>query len=374
MELACAARVFVVFDDLDDFGYDVAAAFNFDVVADEEAEAFDFVGVVQRGAGDRGASDGDRSEDGDGGELAGAANLDADVLDLSDAAAGGEFVSDRPARGASGVAEAALDGCGVDLDDDAIDFVTETVTSGLGFFDEGEDFFDGGDGFAVRIHAEADGGQGIEGSRLLGEQVFAGFGEEEVGVKVEPPLGDDVGLEGADGSGGADTDSNCTDFVTQAAATVSSAADAGATNIKVTSVAGFDAGQKIMIDTGANLETAVIATVGTAGATSVGAATDAGATVIPVVNATGFRDGQTFTIDRGTNSETAVVAAVRRGFGGTTITVAAPLTRAHSAGAQVSGTGITLAAALARAHAIGAQVTDNVPTPGAPNRYDRKPH
>jgi hypothetical protein len=173
---------------------------------------------------------------------------------------------------------------------------------------------------------------------------------------------------------GADADSNCTDFVTQAAATVSSAADAGATNIKVTSVAGFDAGQKVMIDTGANLETAVIATVGTAGATSVGAATDAGATVIPVVNATGFRDGQTITIDSGTNSETAVVAAVRRGFGGTTITVAAPLTRAHSAGAQVSGTGITLAAALARAHAIGAQVTDNVPTPGAPNRYDRKPH
>ena len=50
-------------------------------------------------------------------------------------------------------------------------------------------------------------------------------------------------------------------------------------------MAGFDAGQTIMIDTGANLETAVIATVGTAGATTVGAATSAGATVIPVANA-----------------------------------------------------------------------------------------
>ena len=87
---------------------------------------------------------------------------------------------------------------------------------------------------------------------------------------------------------GADTDSNCTDFLTQAAATLSAASAAGATNIKVASVEGFDAGQTIMIDTGANLETAVIATVGTAGATTVGAATGVGATVIPVANAARF--------------------------------------------------------------------------------------
>ena len=67
----------------------------------------------------------------------------------------------------------------------------------------------------------------------------------------------------------------------QAATTLSVASAAGATNIKVASVAGFGAGQTIMIDTGANLETAVIATVGTAGATTVRAATAAGATVYP---------------------------------------------------------------------------------------------
>ncbi len=67
-----------------------------------------------------------------------------------------------------------------------------------------------------------------------------------------------------------------------------------------------------MIDTGANLETAVIATVGTAGATTVGAATDVGATVIPVASATGFTAGQTITIDSGANQETAVVAAAGR--------------------------------------------------------------
>jgi hypothetical protein len=38
----------------------------------------------------------------------------------------------------------------------------------------------------------------------------------------------------------------------------------------------------------------------------------------------------------------------------------------------VAGTGITLAAPLARAHAAGAQVASGVPTPGAPNQYYRK--
>jgi hypothetical protein len=170
---------------------------------------------------------------------------------------------------------------------------------------------------------------------------------------------------------GADTDSNCTDFLAQAAGTLSTPSAAGATNIKVATVEGFDAGEKIMIDTGTDLETAVIATVGTAGATTVGAATDVGATVIPVAGAIGFRDHQTITIDTGANSETAVIVSVRR-FGTTTITVTAPLTHAHAAGTQVSGTGITVTAALTRAHAGGAQVTDNVPTPGAPNQYHRR--
>jgi hypothetical protein len=170
---------------------------------------------------------------------------------------------------------------------------------------------------------------------------------------------------------GADTDSNCTDFLKQAAATLSIASAEGATNLKVGSVDGFFAGQKIMIDLGANGETAVIANVGTAGATTIATGTDAGATVIHVAAANGFSDGQTITIGSGADSETAVIASVRR-FGAGTITVDAPLTRAHAAGTQLAGTGITLSSALTRAHASGAHVTDNVPTPGAPNRYYRK--
>ena len=185
---------------------------------------------------------------------------------------------------------------------------------------------------------------------------------------------------------GADTDSNCRDFLLQTATTLSADSAAGANNIKVASVADFGAGQTIIIDTGANRETAVIATVGTPGGTTVGTATEVGATVIPVASAAGFSAGQTITIDSGANRETAVVASVtggrggrggsgggRGGPGGATITVAAPLTIAHAVGAQVSGTGITLTGALTKAHASGAQVAGSVPTPGAPNQYSRRP-
>jgi len=181
---------------------------------------------------------------------------------------------------------------------------------------------------------------------------------------------------------GSDADNLCTDFLTQPDTTLSAASAAGAANIKVASVADFAAGQTIMIDTGANLETAVIATVGTAGATTVGTATDVGATVMSVASAIGVSAGQTITTDTGANYETAVVASIARGRSGATITVAAPLAFAHAAGVrnvllfpaparlesgpQVSGTGITLTAALTLAHANGAQVASNAPTPGAP--------
>jgi hypothetical protein len=170
---------------------------------------------------------------------------------------------------------------------------------------------------------------------------------------------------------GADTDSNCADFLTQAMATLGAASAAGATNIKVASVEGFDAGQTIMIDVGANQETAVIAAVGTPGATTVDAATVVGTTTIPVANAFGFRPGQSITIDSGASFETAVVASGSR-RGTPAITVAQPLKFAHGAGAQLSGTGITFTTALTREHASGAQVADNIPTPGGPNRYHRR--
>lgn len=180
---------------------------------------------------------------------------------------------------------------------------------------------------------------------------------------------------------GADTDSNCRDFLLQLATTLAADSAAEANNIKVASVADFTAGQTIIIDAGANRETALIASVGTAGATAVRTNMDVSVTVIPVANAFGFSAGQTITIDSGANRETAVVASVNAGFRGfgpgrggpaATITVAAPLAKAHALDAQVSGSGITLSAGLTRAHAGGAQIAGNLPTPGAPNQYVRR--
>jgi hypothetical protein len=103
------------------------------------------------------------------------------------------------------------------------------------------------------------------------------------------------------------------------------------------------------------------------------AATAAGATVIPVPSLAGFNPGQAITIDSGGYYETAVVASTTR-FPVASITVAAPLASAHAAGAQVSGTGITLTSALTRDHAGAAQVAGSAATPGAPNQYYKRPH
>ena len=172
---------------------------------------------------------------------------------------------------------------------------------------------------------------------------------------------------------GADTDSNCTDFRTQAVATLSAASPKGASNIKLSSMEGFRPGQTILLDTGANLETAAISTVGTAGATTLTSSAGVGATVLHTANATGFSKGQTISIGDGDNSETAVILSVRA-RGGATITLAAPLARAHASGGEISGSGISLTTPLTRAHNSGAQVSDNLPTPGAPNQYHGTGH
>ncbi len=178
---------------------------------------------------------------------------------------------------------------------------------------------------------------------------------------------------------GADTDNNCSDFRLQNTVTLLRPAAEGSNNIKVGNVANFVHGQKIIIGTGTNIETAVITSIGTTGGTTVGAATKAGATVIPVPGVEGFSSGQTITIDGGINLETAVVSSVstgRRRFGGAggsipmdSIKISMPLKYGHSVGAQVSGSGITLASPLTRDHDISTQIASDIPTPGEPNQY-----
>lgn len=181
---------------------------------------------------------------------------------------------------------------------------------------------------------------------------------------------------------GADTDSNGHDFLLQNSTTLVVSSTVGSKNIKVSSVANFSIGQKILVDEGKNSETAIIAAIGTSGGTSVGTATSAGTTAIFVGSLEGFGAGQTITIGTGKNREAAVISSIvagRRRFDRPnngpvdTIKVSVPLTKAHDVGAELSGSGITLAAPLKKPHDNGTQIASNVPTPGGPNQYFRKP-
>jgi non-reducing end alpha-L-arabinofuranosidase len=181
---------------------------------------------------------------------------------------------------------------------------------------------------------------------------------------------------------GTDSDFNCRDFLLQNTITLAAATTTGSNNIKIANVADFAVGQKIIIETGTNSETAVIKTIGTTGGTTVSTATQAGTKFIPVTGVEGFSAGQTITLDSDSNSETAVIASTtggrrRFGFRSTapvdTITVTSPLAKSHNVGVQVSGSGITLDAPLTKAHENGAQVASFLPTPGAPNQYFKKP-
>ncbi len=201
-------------------------------------------------------------------------------------------------------------------------------------------------------------------------------------IVVVPRASSGAGVSRGRFPDGLDTDSNCSDFLVQSFTSLSAPSASGANNIKVSVMADFSAGQKIIIGTGTNSESAVIRTIGTTGATTVSTATQAGTKVIHVAGTEGFSTGQTITIDSDANRETAIIATVtggRRRFGprGTapvdSITVTLPLNKVHNVGAQVSGSGITLESPLTRAHDNGAQVASYLPTPGAPNQYFRKP-
>ncbi len=176
-------------------------------------------------------------------------------------------------------------------------------------------------------------------------------------IVVVPRASSGAGVSRGRFPDGLDTDNNCTDFLVQSFVSLSVASTVGTDNIKVASVADFSVGQKIIIETGTNSETAVIKSIGTTGGTTMGTAINAGTKVIPVASSEGFSAGQTITIDSDANLETAVIASViggRRRFSprGTTpvdsVTFTVPLAKSHNAGAQVSGSGITFGTPLTK--------------------------
>ncbi len=188
-------------DDADDFGDDVAGAFDDDTVSGGDAEAGDFIFVVKGGTADDDAADGDGAEVGDGGEGASAADLDVDFLDDGFGLAGGVFEGDGPAWELGGPAEFLLLGDGIDFGDDAIDFEGEGFALGGVALAEGDEFIDVCAELAGGIDLEAHGGEFVEGLPM-GRAGGAAVGEEEVGVEVELAVGGDGRVEDAEGAGG----------------------------------------------------------------------------------------------------------------------------------------------------------------------------
>lgn len=99
-------------------------------------------------------------------------------------------------------------------------------------------------------------------------------------------------------------------------------ATSGDTNVKVASVAGFAAGQRFLLDTGANLEVRTVSTVGTAATTTrLFSAAGAGDTNVKVTSVAGLTAGAEVDIDPGPGQEHVTLTAV--GTAGVNSTVAA---------------------------------------------------
>jgi hypothetical protein len=140
-------------------------------------------------------------------------------------------------------------------------------------------------------------------------------------------------------------------------------AAAGDTKVYVANVTGDTAGHALVLDTGAAYEAPAIGSVGTAAPaqTTLSAAAAAGDTVIKVASVANLVAGHRAAVDTGANLEAVTISAVgTAGAGGTGVTLGAPLARAHNSAVAVrdTGTGVTLAAPLAFAHAAASAARD----------------
>ena len=129
---------------------------------------------------------------------------------------------------------------------------------------------------------------------------------------------------------------------------------ARSTNVPVTSKAGFHVGQRVALGHGDRREVATVTAIGKPGTQAyLSAAAAVGATTLKVTSTTNISAGDTIRLDIGSRIETVTVTAVgTAGAGGTGLTLAAPLTIAHSANLPFSdrGTGLSFTPATRFAH------------------------
>ncbi len=140
LERLVTARVLRVLDDLHDFRNHVAAALDFDPVADLDAKLVDEIHVVQGRARDHGATNWHRLEPRDRGELSRPTDLRNYVFDLGDCAVCRELVGDGPARGFAGESQLLLERGAVDFYHDAVDLIRERFAFGFPTFNKLPDF------------------------------------------------------------------------------------------------------------------------------------------------------------------------------------------------------------------------------------------
>src|SRR5271156_781907 len=120
-------RVLRILNHGHDLGNHIAAALHRNVVPDLHPQPLDFVSIMQGSPAYCCAANKYRMQQRDRGQLARATHLYCDVIDLGDAGAGGELVSHGPAWRAPGITETALQRRLIDLDDDAVNLVTQSV-------------------------------------------------------------------------------------------------------------------------------------------------------------------------------------------------------------------------------------------------------
>src|SRR5665213_628124 len=172
---------------------------------------------------------------------------------------------------------------------------------------------------------------------------------------------------------------------------------AGSTHLPVAGTAGFEIGQKIGIDLGGNYEVATVTAIGKPGTqTTLTSAASAGGTSIKLAAATNVATGDSLTIGTGAHKEVVKVT----GVDASAIALASPLRFGHASGIDVSnlgsgiaftpatrfrhhagdalqalGSGITLDRPLTRTHAYGAPalgplaITSGYQGTPAPNQW-----
>src|SRR6185312_9265515 len=186
----------------DDLRDDVAGTLHDDRVALADVLARDLVLVVQGGALDDDAADGDRRQLRDRRQRAVAADLDRDPLEYGLRLLGREFMRDCPARRARGEAEPLLEIEIVDLVDDTVDIVRQGgALLGDGAV-EGEHLLDAVAQPRQRIDRQAPSAKALDrlGVRLRHRRARLAPG---IGEELERAPGGDRRIELAQRAGGA---------------------------------------------------------------------------------------------------------------------------------------------------------------------------